>query len=84
MILTNEEIMDVNQNHEFDSAIGFARAIEYAVIEKIKAGGPVAWVTTIEEGDLSMLFFNRDEACEYTDEDEPIPLYRIEENSDGH
>lgn len=36
MILTDEEIMDVNQNHEFDSAIGFARAIEYAVIEKIR------------------------------------------------
>jgi hypothetical protein len=73
MILTDEEIIDICPR----MAVSTARAIEAAVIEKIKAGGPVAWVTTSEECDLSMLFFNRDEACEYTDEDEPIPLYRI-------
>ena len=41
MILTEQEIMDINQNAEFDSAIGFARAIESAVLEKLKAQEPV-------------------------------------------
>lgn len=79
MILTDDEINAIDPDGLRE---GVSRAIEAAVIAKIKAGGPVAWVTTSEEGDLSMLFFNRDEACEYTDEDEPIPLYRTEENSD--
>lgn len=41
MILTNSEIMDINQNAEFDSAIGYARKIESAVLEKLKAQEPV-------------------------------------------
>lgn len=41
MILTNSEIMDINQNAEFDSAISFARKIESAVLEKLKAQEPV-------------------------------------------
>lgn len=44
MILTNSEIMDINQNAEFDSAIGYARKIESAVLEKLKAQEPVAVV----------------------------------------
>lgn len=39
-ILTDEEIIDINQNAEFDSAIGYARAIESAVLEKLKAQEP--------------------------------------------
>lgn len=42
MILTDSEIMDINQNAEFDSAIGYARAIESAVLEKLKAQEPYA------------------------------------------
>ena len=41
MLLTNSEIMDINQNAEFDSAIGYARKIESAVLEKLKAQEPV-------------------------------------------
>lgn len=40
MLLNEQEIMDINQNAEFDSAIGFARAIESAVLEKLKAQEP--------------------------------------------
>ena len=43
MILTNSEIMDINQNAEFDSAIGYARKIESAVLAKLKAQEPVAF-----------------------------------------
>lgn len=35
MLLTDEEIMDINQNAEFDSAIGYARKIESAVLAKL-------------------------------------------------
>ena len=41
MVLTNSEIMDINQNAEFDSAIGYARAIESAVLERLKAQEPL-------------------------------------------
>ena len=40
MLLNEQEIMDINQNAEFDSAIGYARAIESAVLEKLKAQEP--------------------------------------------
>ena len=36
MILSNEEIMAINQTAEFDSAIGYARAIEAKVLEKLE------------------------------------------------
>ena len=77
MILTNEEIMDVNQNHEFDSAIGFARAIEAAVIAKIKAGGLIGWWhqgATEEESDFHLAESRAGEDCPTC-----IPLYRIED-----
>ena len=48
MILTNEEIMVINQTAEFDSAIGYARAIEAKVLEKINGLEPVAWVSTVD------------------------------------
>ena len=37
-------------------------------------GEPVAYATTNEEGDLSMLFFDEDEARKYSGDDEPIKL----------
>lgn len=40
MLLTNSEIVNINQNAEFDGAIGYARAIESAVLEKLKAQEP--------------------------------------------
>ena len=35
MILSDDEIMAINQTAEFDSAIGYARAIEAKVLEKL-------------------------------------------------
>ena len=35
MILSDDEIMVINQTAEFDSAIGYARAIEAKVLEKL-------------------------------------------------
>lgn len=43
MLLNEQEIMDINQNAEFDSAIGYARAIESAVLAKLKAQEPDKW-----------------------------------------
>ena len=37
MLLTDTEIMGINQNAEFDSAIGYARKIESAIMERLKA-----------------------------------------------
>ena len=46
-----------------------------AVLEQ-PAQEPVAYVTTNEDGDYSMLFFDRDEALTYChDDEEPIALY---------
>ena len=44
MILSDEEIMTINQTAEFDSAIGYARAVESAVLDKLKAQEPACWV----------------------------------------
>lgn len=56
MILTNEEIMQINQTAEFDSALGYARKIEQAVLESYKAellkeaGDPVLYAEFAEDG----------------------------------
>lgn len=42
-LLTNEEIMAINQTAEFDSAIGYARAIEAKVLEKLNCLDPVGY-----------------------------------------
>ena len=36
-LLSDEEIMVINQTAEFDSAIGYARKIESAIMERLKA-----------------------------------------------
>ena len=41
MILSGDEIMVINQAAEFDSAIGYARAIEAKVLEKLSEQKPV-------------------------------------------
>lgn len=38
-VLSNEEIMVINQTAEFDSAIGYARKIEAAVLERFEIAG---------------------------------------------
>ena len=47
-ILTEQEIREAHEKHSneflFEDTINFARAIESAVIEKIKAQGAVAWL----------------------------------------
>ena len=48
MLLTNSEIVNINQNAEFDSAIGYARAIESAVLAKLKAQDPIGVVKFVK------------------------------------
>ena len=43
-------------------------------IAKYRDAPVVAYATTNEEGDLSMLFFDEDEAGKYSGDDEPIKL----------
>lgn len=50
MLLTDSEIIDINQNAEFDNALGYARKIESAVLEKLKAQEPMCWMTPSGEG----------------------------------
>ena len=45
-ILTNKEIIVINQTAEFDSAIGYARAIEAAIVSKI--GEAVSYHYTVD------------------------------------
>ena len=47
-LLSDEEIMVINQTAEFDSAIGYARKIESAILDKLKAQEPVAYVVNAE------------------------------------
>lgn len=47
-VLADEEIMVINQTAEFDSAIGYARKIEAAVLEKLSSVEPVAWRWEVE------------------------------------
>ena len=51
----------------------FARAIESAVIAKIKAQGPVAWAATSEEGIVEALGFNQSKS-RFT-----VPIYKLPE-----
>ena len=53
-LLTEQEIREVHEKHSneflFEDTINFARAIEAAVIAKIKAQGPVAKVDANDDG----------------------------------
>ena len=54
--------------------VSFAEAL---IAELAKQNEPVAYATTNEEDDLTMLFFDEDEARKYSGDDEPIKLYTI-------
>ena len=54
--------------------IEFAEAL---IAEIAKQNEPVAYATTNEEDDLTMLFFDEDEARKYSGDDAPIKLYTI-------
>ena len=80
MLLTEQEIEDVAifvmNADTFDiKRLGhdFARSIEAAVIEKIKAQGPVAWAATSEDGVVEALGFNQSKNRFV------VPLYKLPE-----
>ena len=76
MILTNEEIMVINQTAEFDSAIGYARAIESKVLEKLNCLDPLAYYDTQERG----FYWAKPTKIEapVTVKVAPIPLYALD------
>ena len=60
--------------------IEFAEAL---IAEIAKQNEPVAYATTNEEDDLTMLFFDAAEARKYSGDDEPIKLIvKPDENND--
>lgn len=70
------EIYDVNFDEHKPSGkrlISFAEAL-IAEIAKYRDAPCVAYATTNEEDDLTMLFFDEDEARKYSGDDEPIKL----------
>ena len=80
MLLTEQEIEDVAifimNKDTFDMKtlwLDFARAIEFAVLEKIKAQGPADWAAMSEEGIVEALGFNQSRS-RFTS-----PLYRLPE-----
>ena len=50
MILSDDEIMVINQTAEFDSAIGYARAIEAKVLEKLSDEYAMRLQSDLEHG----------------------------------
>lgn len=80
-ILTDEEIESSNNDlldHGKGSRIDFARAIEAAVIEKIKSCGAVGFAYYSEKYKKPLLEFT-DQARGYEGEWVKVPLYRIED-----
>ena len=80
-----ERLRDTNR-HTFALWFEAADAIESllaenerlkAEIAKYRDAPVVAYATTNEEDDLTMLFFDEDEARKYSGDDEPIKLYTI-------
>ena len=57
-----------------DEAVEFAEAL---IAEIAKQNEPVAYATTSEDGDMTMLFFDDGEARKYSGDDAPIKLYTI-------
>ena len=78
-ILTDEDIkaaLDSVAPCLEDRDILYSRAIEAAIMAKFEV---VAYMTTSEEGDPAMLFFDQQEARTYCDGDEPVTLYALKE-----
>ena len=77
-LLTKQEINECFESVMFNIEVEasrelIARAIESAVIEKIKAQGPAAWAATSEEGIVEALGFNQSKS-RFT-----VPIYRLPE-----
>ena len=73
-LLTEQEVGDLwRQPENYGKPLVFARAIEAAVIEKIKAQGEAAWAATSEAGVVEALGFNQSRSRFTT------PLYRLPE-----
>ena len=73
-LLTEQEAGDLwRQPENYGKPLVFARAIEAAVIEKIKAQGEAAWAATSEAGVVEALGFNQSRSRFTT------PLYRLPE-----
>ena len=77
-----ERLRDTNK-HTFALWFDAADAIESLLVEnerlkaelaKYRDAPCVAYATTNEEDDLTMLFFDEDEARKYSGDDEPIKL----------
>ena len=82
MLLTEQEIKDIltplfikqdQASIHWPDIFEEVILIESAVIEKIKAQGPVAWAATSEEGIVEALGFNQSKS-RFT-----VPLYRLPE-----
>ena len=81
MLLTEQEISEIVREAARGSATRrdgstlqrIARAIESAVIEKIKAQGAVAWAATSEDGAVEALGFNQSKRRFV------VPLYKLPE-----
>jgi hypothetical protein len=69
-----------------EEIVAFSRAIiAQARAELIAELKPAAYLTRDDDGDPSMLFFDRDEACTYCDEhSEPEALCVIPTTKEGH
>ena len=86
MLLTEQEIREAHEKHSneflFEDTINFARAIESAVIKKIKAQGPEAWLhRDRSESDVVTTKFKHvwGEAVAGSLALYDIPLYRLPE-----
>ena len=73
VILTEQEIEDLCHTELDNRTLSFARAIESAVLAKIKAQGPAAWAATSEEGIVEALGFNQSKS-RFT-----VPIYKLPE-----
>ena len=75
-LLTEQEIRSIMRSVKEigeNSDRALIIAAESAVIEKIKAQGPVAWAATSEEGIVEALGFNQSKS-RFT-----VPLYKLPE-----
>ena len=63
----------------YDELADFAEAL---IAELQKQNEPVAYLTRNEDGDPAMLFFHLAEACNYSGDDYPEPLYLAPPNTE--
>ena len=74
MLLTEQEAGELWRKPEnYGKPLAYAKAIEIAVIEKIKAQGAAAWAATSDDGTVEALGFNQSKS-RFT-----VPLYQLPE-----